>query len=564
MWMNFLNLNNWWWYKLIIVDNCLRDHEYTPEQQEWIQTHTYYYPQHDCAHTDISITKTTTQGLVDTGSVINYDIAYYNSWSEAFNVTVYENPWTWLTITDASEAYTTLSNEEYGVPWDLCYDQLYNNNTWYYLELLDAWIVDDRWVASLEEYITDRYGYGWSDRWAYFIDNIELNEGYESFQALMFWYELDMTANPDCGYVDWPLVYTYVFSIWDILANTWGLISVVWYIADYIDISQNFIQNTVTIQADNPETDYDNNTSTTTNYFTFSPPVYGCTDPEALNYNAEADEDDWLCEYASHEEDESETIQWWGWWVTLDPDNCPDGDLSGSYYDGTCEETVTEDDSQSIDTWSNHPSAPVVYNACDVYNEKASPHTFTDIQGTSYEWAIELLIENCLVHGYYNQWIEYGSDNGLKRWELYKVFTRLSWLPRQKIADPLHWSDKYFQAWNEAGLWDGIDITKSPESVVSKKELLQVAINYMKTQWYTVQLPENYILKEGIVARWAFASFVEQIILYNTTQENQSQESNDTNQTALPIKIEEESTSKETSVIGKTYDSNPEKALHSR
>jgi len=458
------------------------------------------------------------------------------------------------------------------VPWDTCYDSLYNNNPGYYLTILDWYIDEMFWlfgISTLEEYVENWHLYAWSDRWAYWINTWSVSEWFESFQAQMIGRGLDMAWDDSCGYVDGPLVYTYTFSLWDVLNWSTGTIFLTWYIADAIWAGQTTIQNTLTIQTDSPETTYENNTAIVANTFSF----------------ASVEED----------EDEEDVSSGW-WWVTLDPDDCPDGDFSGSYYDGICEaqedeedeivvEEPTEDTEPVTDAWSNHASAPVSYNACDAYNEKASPHTFTDIKNTSYKWAIELLIDNCLVHGYYNQWIEYGTNDGIKRWEVYKVFARLSWLPKQEVADPVHWSDKYFQAWDKAGLWTNIDTSNSAESPITRKELLEVTINYMKLQWYDIEIPEGYAINEGSITRWEFASFVEQIIAYNTSQQNQP-EQNDADQETTKAKTIDEEVSpnnKNTSprsgdslqnttsylqdgnlggLFGETYDANPRHSFH--
>jgi hypothetical protein len=42
---------------------------------------------------------------------------------------------------------------------------------------------------------------------------------------------------------------------------------------------------------------------------------------------------------------------WWGWWSSISKDNCPNGDYSDSYYDGTCGAKPQND--KEVSSWVN-------------------------------------------------------------------------------------------------------------------------------------------------------------------------------------------------------------------
>ncbi len=505
-WMTYLNSDN----RFLVAYNCLWDHEYTQDQQDWIAIHTIYDPQDTCAQTDVSITKTSDVYLVETGSIIQYEIQYHNSWYTALWAIIYENPGTWLSIISATQPYTLATNKEYWIPWDLCYDQLYNYNTWYYLTLLDARVAttyDWMLISTLQEYVEGWLWYMGADWGAYFIDEgVILWEWHDSFQEFMILEGIDMTGDPDCWYVDGDLIVTYVFAIWDIASHTSWLIHIVWEIADMITTWQTTIQNTVSIHIQNPETNYDNNTYTTTNYFSFSPPVYGCTDPQALNHDSDAQEDDGSCEYPN-EEEEDVPSSWGWWWVTITQDHCPDGDFSGSYYDGLCDAPSAD---SGVDTPSHHPS-PSPSNICDIYDDKSSIDGFVDIIDTPYYDAVALLVDNCLVHGYYNKGEQFGIGQATKISEVYKVFARISRLPISQQVTSIHRSDVYKIAGESLWLRDGIDVSQSPESYATQDDIRRITINYLRVvkgldiQYRSIDIPQS-------MTREDFAIFIKTII----------------------------------------------------
>jgi len=65
-------------------------------------------------------------------------------------------------------------------------------------------------------------------------------------------------------------------------------------------------------------------------------PILGCTDSDANNYDEEANTDNGSCTYPQPTQS-----SWGGWWGWLTMDYCPDGDFSGSYYDGSCGPAMT-------------------------------------------------------------------------------------------------------------------------------------------------------------------------------------------------------------------------------
>jgi len=503
-WMDFLSPE----YKFVLTNNCLRDHNYSQDQQDWIDTYTIYNPQGNCADTDISITKSTTQGLVDTGSVIDYEILYHNSGFEAFGVVIHEVPWAWLTILDASEIYTVTSNEEYWVAWDVCYDDLYNNNTGTYLALIDQWVYDNFrffWTETLQQYIQDNYGYFWSDRWAYWIDEWVFMESTSSFQNFMYTNSLDMTSDPDCGYVDGPVVYTYVFSIGDVVHNFSGVITITGYITDSLLFNQTTIQNTVTIEIQNPETDYTNNTDSTLNYFSFAPPILWCMDEDATNYDSDAQEDDGSCTYPSwgDDEDPEEDISSWGggWWVTvvLDTDTCPDGDHSGSYYDGQCEKQIRH--------LAPFYQCPYSDGYFQIYK-----NTFFDIQWTRYQDAVNILLDKCIVHGIANKWTEFGIYRNLTLGELYKIIVRYHEL--SLYTSSWHWAHSYYQRGQEHWFRLWISDSLSFDRAVTYNEVITV-INTITNK--NIPLRHN---GSALIKRSSFALIMAALIVNNPQSHN--------------------------------------------
>lgn len=210
-------------------------------------------------------------------------------------------------------------------------------------------------------------------------------------------------------------------------------------------------------------------------------------------------------------------------WGGLEKDDCPDGDFSGSYYDGKCEgeddtaiddiitgswlvEDIQESDNLVIEDSIQENSSYCVYDDGDFRN-----YVFSDVVGTKYENAVATLLHHCLVHGYGNEWKVFGVYNATKLGELYKIFARLALLEFDKNLVDSHWSDPYKIAGESIGLWNGIRV-QDQESFVTYRDLLLVTINYLHYIWFledTIPLRYN---DYSSVFRWDLSAFISMLI----------------------------------------------------
>lgn len=118
---------------------------------------------------------------------------------------------------------------------------------------------------------------------------------------------------------------------------------------------------------------------------------------------------------------------WWGW---LHPDDCPDGDLSPSYYDNMCNSPI------EIETpsWSG---VKIVFNdITPVYSNEPIPvqcyyndgqfvvTNYRDITQSPYKKFIIMAISDCLIHGIADTQRYYHPEQYITQWEVLKMIVR--------------------------------------------------------------------------------------------------------------------------------------------
>lgn len=150
-------------------------------------------------------------------------------------------------------------------------------------------------------------------------------------------------------------------------------------------------------------------------------------------------------------------------------DDCSGIDTTASRYDWLCGDS--EDIETIKKTWSK---------SCYYDDGSYKEYVFVDVINTKYNSIVQLLLNHCLVHGYWNEWTEFGLYNNAKLWELYKVFVRLALLEFSLNHPEKHRSYGYQQAGEKIWLRDGIDVTRNPEDAITTRDLYVVAMNYLK------------------------------------------------------------------------------------
>lgn len=218
----------------------------------------------------------------------------------------------------------------------------------------------------------------------------------------------------------------------------------------------------------------------------------------------------------------------WGWWGGGGPvvDNCPNGDLSPSYYDGDCWGQVV------------HTSAPVKEflaeaqpgQLCKYADEPYSKIIFQDTQKSSYRNAVDLLRVNCVVKGVASS--EFGPTQRAKIWEFIKVLTKIwwvkndfdlsqdpTWISTSKVViPPNHWSSLYLKKADELWIldvvtkrnWVGLNVVY-PEDSIKRKEAVKLVMGvYRLLHWWDTSATRPVPFVDVTNKKWLFYSSIYQ------------------------------------------------------
>lgn len=123
---------------------------------------------------------------------------------------------------------------------------------------------------------------------------------------------------------------------------------------------------------------------------------------------------------------------WWGWWGWLHPDDCPDGDLSPSYYDSICNSPIeTETPSWSWVKIVFNDITPVSSNEpipvqCYYNDGQFVVTNYRDIIQSPYKKFIVMAISDCLIHGIADTQRYYHPEQYITQWEVLKMIVRKS------------------------------------------------------------------------------------------------------------------------------------------
>lgn len=167
-------------------------------------------------------------------------------------------------------------------------------------------------------------------------------------------------------------------------------------------------------------------------------------------------------------------------------------------------------------TSSNPPAAPPVKSQCPYDNGQFSlyKNTFMDIPWGIYKQAIDLLLDHCLIEGFYNEGKIFGTYSFVKWWEAYKIYYRLTGLPIiPPPSDDIHWAETYRKGGDKIKLRASISAGTHPvNSNISYADVYTIANNLLR---YFGKPPLQYI--SGInygdsLTRGAFALFLQNII----------------------------------------------------
>ena len=211
---------------------------------------------------------------------------------------------------------------------------------------------------------------------------------------------------------------------------------------------------------------------------------------------------------------QNQSCQWWcvtGW---AQIDYCPNGDNSGSYYDGKCDGNNPQTKPTPIKLPKlkiNQIEKKKPIEFCKYNDTKWVSAAFTDVVWTPYASAVWVLVSHCLVQGYNNNGQDFGINDPLKRGELYKVFTRMALLDFDLNHPWLWWSHGYKIAGETVWLWNLLSMTKDQSALVTQQELLQVTMNYLAYMGVLDEAPE-FVFGAKEVTRWEFAKFINTVL----------------------------------------------------
>ncbi len=253
--------------------------------------------------------------LLLTGNIITWwnnsfvlNLWYHNNWPQTLGSgTIYYDMIDGMSITSDIAFTTGEVDHVYGGEGDPCFDAMYNENTWWYVALLDTFFAQGEKYDSFLSYLKGELEYTGADNewWKYFLDLITNREGPIVDRRTFFLeqFELDLADAPWCG-IAWRNAY--IFDLGSLPAWSGGSI---------------IITGSVTPSLGN--SGFDNN------LILFS--------PNDLRIDTYTGNNSIIVGYGGENENISQQ-KYSGWWgPLLTKDVCPaQRDCSTSYYDNLC------------------------------------------------------------------------------------------------------------------------------------------------------------------------------------------------------------------------------------
>lgn len=162
-------------------------------------------------------------------------------------------------------------------------------------------------------------------------------------------------------------------------------------------------------------------------------------------------------------------------------------------------------------------SAPVLdEDAACIYHDgdfEKFKTTFTDVQGTIFKSAVDLMLDYCLIQGYSNSGKTFGTYRYLKWAEAYKIFTRLAGLSFDRKSHPKHWRDMYEIAWEKINLWQSTSSTPHPANgYITLADVYTISNNLLKYSHKRLMEYDPTLKYGDGITRGKFALFIQSLI----------------------------------------------------
>ena len=197
-------------------------------------------------------------------------------------------------------------------------------------------------------------------------------------------------------------------------------------------------------------------------------------------------------------------VAWKTVYIPVTRDYCPRWDYSPSYYDGLCN-----------DQWITTSSPVVVPTSTWAYkdgNFQSYKKSFSDIQSITLQKSVYKMLDYGLINWIDNNGVVYGPEEKITYWALYKIYSRLAKLTFYTSSSDLNRATKYYRAGMTISLWDGVDVSKWVDDLVSRKELLNATHNLYLTLGKSVQGNLLKLPFKKYPTRWDLAIFLNTII----------------------------------------------------